>query len=945
MASNTSIWDLPPVISDTANEATVEVQLIAPLLAALGYGDCDISPKHAVRFQQGRVGRPAEADFAVFDGAGRDLGDCLFIVEAKRPNEPFGAAQAQAESYAMYLRALVYIVTDGICFEAWQYRITGRSELILKCKVSELPAFRAKIEALLTRANLRTYRCKLREPSIHDVATDFSAYEKAELARTERDLDTIARTLSKAKAPGQFEHTFTSDEVLDGPTPGAVIYGSSGMGKSSVCHRLHRLALLRRQIASGSRLSIEIFLPDLTRVDRGVVEFAYERVSAHCPGLTQAIFNQLLLNHGVDFFCDAFDRVRVGSRQALETDLNLLLRDSPRSRIFVFSRSTSPLNIAVPNFYLQPLSIDEQRRLQQVLYAQVDGEPHVGHSDVAATLSPFLARIANSPLVFSKIVGYYINNRKLPTKLVELFDFWLGEALRHNEHSPTAYDTLVNALTVVATVTWDGPATVSDIVKAFDHERVPSTALDALFELGAVVHSMGNIEMEHEALADFLRARSTLARLRRDEHASITASQLDRDAFFPVLLISVTTDADMQRALLTHFAAVGLAGYVDAVRYRGTSVPDPKKLTLEAVTAHVMAEIADGFSAPARTFFPNLLPTIVEVETGERSSEVVAVGSIGADYSSIHFQLNAVGEKVIREGSSSRGQSQRDIPNEGRLIGMELLHESLDTVISNADLVGGVVWHEERLLSRLRLLLHENFDVEPSLELAEQAVFWEKYRGSWIRGSSGFRSYSFPVDGILADLNELRRSGIKRLTVWWAPHSQNEWWKRDWDKSDAALEHYYSRTDAAYEEVVRANFSPVAADLRGFQVMPREWEIFVSSRSGHVPRVDLRALWHPVATKADAKVSVHRDVADGETRENAERWFDATTAKLSKLGRPFASISYSSGIAPSFNGRLHVGRFDGKTAVLREVCARLRNEFNSLFNGIERFPLHTPPFE
>jgi len=191
MADNKSIWDNPPGIQPTANEATVEVQLVAPLLTALGYGDADISAKHPVRFQQGRVGRPAEADFAIFDGANRDLGNCLFVVEAKRPNEPIVTAQAQAESYAMYLRALVYIVTDGISLELWQFRMTARSKLVLKCNVSDLGANRAAIEAVVNRANLRAYRDKVREPSICDVSADVSAYENAELERLAQHVGSV----------------------------------------------------------------------------------------------------------------------------------------------------------------------------------------------------------------------------------------------------------------------------------------------------------------------------------------------------------------------------------------------------------------------------------------------------------------------------------------------------------------------------------------------------------------------------------------------------------------------------------------------------------------------------------------------------------------------------------------------------------------------------------
>ncbi|MCQ4437365.1 hypothetical protein NO135_20440, partial [Clostridioides difficile] len=96
-------WSNVPTFDKLGNEAAVEVQLVLPLLGALGYEGDDISPKYPVVFQEGRAGRKPEADFVCFWQGIQTRDNSLVVVEAKNPSEDLVDAKAQGESYAQNL--------------------------------------------------------------------------------------------------------------------------------------------------------------------------------------------------------------------------------------------------------------------------------------------------------------------------------------------------------------------------------------------------------------------------------------------------------------------------------------------------------------------------------------------------------------------------------------------------------------------------------------------------------------------------------------------------------------------------------------------------------------------------------------------------------------------------------------------------------------------------
>ncbi|WP_448167736.1 type I restriction enzyme HsdR N-terminal domain-containing protein [Burkholderia ambifaria] len=944
MTPTHSIWQAPPVIAETANEAKVEHDFIVPILAALGYDNEHIAPKHPVIFQAGRSGRPNEADFAVFDSNARELLNCLMVVEAKRPKESFTDAQVQAESYAMYLRALVYLVTDGLSLEIWQFNMGRRSELAFKCEVKDLLANQAKIEALLRRENLLNYRARFREPSMPDVAWDISSYLDAELKRVSNRPASVSRTLSLTANNTDPLSQSLADECLTCDEQGRVITACSGMGKTSLASRLHTRSLLAAENSDAALVPIEISLPDLAESSKTLVEFSLDRLVAHCNGFTHSMFIQILQGRGVAFFCDSFDRVSDSARSLLEANIKLTLRDYPRCRLFVFTRPSSIPRVGLPVFHLQPLHIDEQRELQQAIaLGQRSIQKHI--PDIVSILPPFLARIANSALIFSKIVEFYLRNRKLPTNLKEIFESWLEALIPRADHKLTIYSALKDGLTTVALQTWCEPASIAKLMQAFTAQGLSLDVLDQLQQLGALQLST-NVELEHEAIADFLRAKYVAEEMRTSGFSEAYVQYLQPDSFFPVLLSALITSAEKQSELFRALSPLGLRGYLEAVHYRAPTVSNAASLDKNELTKHVMAEITDGFYGPARAFFPHLLPRLIAIETGTYAESISTEGEIDESRTWVNFYFVPMPDsQTAQRERRQRGRSDSDVFNNARVIGIEVLQEALDNVIASACIDGGIVWSEERVLTRLRGLIFDGLEVPGTLNVVEQLKYWSGHLGKKIAVRSGTTMYLTPTDEIYEDLQRLERAGRRHLTVWWNSGAEGNWWDKGWDGSDGAIEQYYLRRDAAYGEIIRNNFQSFGFDFKEFEAVPRSWRIYLRQEGPFGNRLSLEELWDPVRSASQATVTVFRSVPERTSHTYYDDWFRETARKLAEFGRSTRSVSFSKGLAPPFDGYSLQGVSDGKTAVLRDVCQNLRRDFVNIFRSFVRRADGVPPFE
>jgi hypothetical protein len=711
---------------------------------------------------------------------------------------------------------------------------------------------------------------------------------------------------------------------------GAVILARSGMGKTSLCSRFAERGLQRHGLGVSSRVAVEISLPEVEASCADVKTFAFNRIAAHETALTTTIFSSMLTESGIDLVCDAFDRLPEAAQIAAQTQLSLLLRDFPKCRVFVFSRTNVAPKIDLPRFYVRSLSYDEKLALLDATSSRPETFAALGAPSLPSAMPEFLQRISGIPLILNWVISFAEANNTLPRDLVELFDFWLAAILHGQEQRPTAYSELVEALSIISDATWDAPAAVAELAKKLTQAGLSPSRLDELVVLDAVTSTGLKVEVTHQALADFLRARARVHRADTDGLYDFSRLRLDRDAFFPVLLIAMTHDRVRQQQLLSQLSKLGLVGYLDAVRYRGRIVSMPVGLSHEEVTEHVMSEIADGFNGPARLFFPELLPDLIRAvdASAKVTSELIATGKVGMTFTDVSFSLHERGTDG-GDYASIYFRQHLDLPHQARLYGLELFGEALQKIVSECALKGGPVWHEERFLSRMRLARRTGVRVSPSLQVEEQLEFWQNYVEAGDDESAVQDGVASMAQHFIFDLEILKVARVEAMTVWWNLGGSEEWWSRDWDQQNSSLGQYYIRTDRAYQEVVASTFGAIADDLGTYSLLPRSWNLIYSQANMRSGNPWVKGLWIPVADQHD----VAADVSEYQEGDDVD-WFSTTSQQLARLGRSTKHVSYSSGLVRGFSGTSAKGKYDGKTVVLRAVCERIQSELEKHFKGV-----------
>ncbi|WP_135230005.1 type I restriction enzyme HsdR N-terminal domain-containing protein [Deinococcus fonticola] len=116
-----------------ASEREVEIRFILPLLERLGYREENREENRADGFPVDIVvgvrRTRAEADFVLFDGPNRDANHALLVVEAKRAGKRLSDHVGQARSYAMFLQAPYYLLTNGDDIRVFLYRSPIESDV------------------------------------------------------------------------------------------------------------------------------------------------------------------------------------------------------------------------------------------------------------------------------------------------------------------------------------------------------------------------------------------------------------------------------------------------------------------------------------------------------------------------------------------------------------------------------------------------------------------------------------------------------------------------------------------------------------------------------------------------------------------------------------------------------------------------------------------------
>ncbi|WP_010511630.1 type I restriction enzyme HsdR N-terminal domain-containing protein [Komagataeibacter europaeus] len=945
MSIDDDIWSQAPGLS-FENEAAVETRLIVPLLRALGYNETDhIVPKYPVMFQEGRKGRRPEADFVVFAERPHSRATSLVTVEAKHPNEELSGGKEQGESYAANIRTPLLMITNGRCIQIWQYQPTYESELVLDCSVIELPAQRGKIEAILAREAILAYARTMRHKSLGLLARDLGAYERAEFERGDGAGIAISRRL---KNMGSGSCEVASTNLLTNYPDGAALLAASGYGKTTLACELRRQALEKRWSGESSRLPVEVFLPDLVSHRESLEIFLCTRVAAHCPQVSLSAFRDCLREDGIVLLADGFDRVPVEHQPVIESALVTFRRDFPNTQLFLFTRAIScPKRLALPSVELLELNGDEQHDLVERC---VLTEGYTGASFWYCAPS-ILRKLCRHPLILQLTLVLYKEQGQLPRQIEPLFQAWLDRLLPKS--LPLARRTeLKRLLTSFANATVNGPLSEDAAVELVRSEGFSDDLLQSLLDADALTQRGTTVELQHEALADYLRALDVVKHTLADVTLRLKKLPLLEGSQLPALLMAFAKSAEMQRLVWREVISADITAAMGALRYRADLSPDSNAADPAGLSRDCLSEILQGIELPLQVHFPRLASRIQFDLVGSDTQRLGIIGTIEpkSGHLSYSFVACGQGEDQVKVGQAVNANSSYGMHltamglrlDSGRLIGMSHIRDGLLKLVKERRLDGGIVWAEERTLGRLRHLVHNyDFPYVSGMSLEQARDLLIPSTGSRVMLGALRAGQTFEIDDLVAEIEFLITEGRTHLDPWWGTVDAF-----DLDNPEGRtrlgelLDMYYRRTQLAYREVVETSFPLLASRFPLYQVMPVRYEIEIEShhRRGY-PSETLHWRWMPVATfdQAGATVVFPSEVSDMRSEAALGAYRQRIDEELARLGRCVPNLHYTLGqkAIPNFdNGFSIFGAQVDETVVVHATSAHIEEDLKFLFREL-----------
>ena len=383
----------------------------------------------------------------------------------------------------------------------------------------------------------------LREPPLQaqiatnvvDAMPDFDSYETAELGRITRDEQPITRTLRRVENDAHPATLETGRLLADFPS-GAIVVAPSGIGKTTLSWGLFKQAIEERRGGTRALVPFDVPLPDLEQSGVSLMEFIQQRLSAHLPGLTSASFATTLRDVGATVFCDSFDRTTAGFQKRITAEFSISLRDYPRLQLFVFSRGTLRPDMPLPQLELERLSDEQIRELETAILSD-GGAPKFS---VVGMMSTTLRSLCANPLLLRLTLEYWKRSQNFPQKIEFLFRSWLDRVLETEPNDTVSKLQREQALTALAQMTATAPIASAVATARLKDQAIPVAVLNELTQCNAVRVTGAVVEVQHEGLADYLRAKAFVATSETEQLRDIPTLPMPVDSIFPGLAHGAT---------------------------------------------------------------------------------------------------------------------------------------------------------------------------------------------------------------------------------------------------------------------------------------------------------------------------------------------------------------------------------------------------------------------
>ncbi|TAK65289.1 hypothetical protein [Methylobacter sp.] len=718
---------------------------------------------------------------------------------------------------------------------------------------------------------------------------------------------------------------------------GAIILAPSGLGKTTLSYALLQKAIQSRWALETNQLLFDVPLPDFAETGLTILEFMRQRIAAHHPGITDARLIDLLRDKGAILLCDGFDRLSAQKQRKVETELKNLQRDFTLLQLFVFSRGAIIPDLPLSALELKPLTFEQQREFLETFSIKSDLLSFSLH-----WMPNILRELCTHPLLLKRVLEYWQLEEKFPSRIEDLFRFWLDALLCTDARDGVNSINREAALILLAKATTKTPINKVRAVTLLREHGFSDATFDELLRCDAIQVSGSVIELQHEALADYLRVLDTVSFDEATIVQSLLNVPLEIDSFFPILLMALLPSRTLQRNLWKRLAHVGMPLYLNSLRYRADVSGEMVKAKPDDTAFQYLQDLIEGLEFPLNSFFPQLKAIVTEQLIGTKNSEIAVTGFVNPNPGQVTFAFHpahATEERVIVGDPPEEFRfyyvnlelSEYRLDS-GRLLGAKHLKKSLLKVLEDRALKGGEIWVAERLIGRLRYMAKKyNFPLDEKGSLDAVETLLKPYAGKIVFPDGFAKSPRFHINALLEDITFLKDHGQSMLDPWW--------FQLDWEKQATTsnsviqklLDEHFRRVQLTYKEIVENSFKSVFGEFGFYSALPVRWDLaVVNSEHG----VSLYHQWLPVSSWNEIGADV--EFSDSPPERFKLSGFSEIDNALVKLGRTKCH-SYTIGgfgLMPSFDGYSLVGGFDGETTVVRAVCELISDDIERLFSAL-----------
>ena len=198
-------------------------------------------------------------------------------------------------------------------------------------------------------------------------------------------------------------------------------------------------------------------------------------------------------------------------------------------------------------------------------------------------------------------------------------------------------------LAVIAHATLDAPLGGATALALFSESGIRAEVLNDLVNCDAIRVTGSVVEVQHEAMADYLRAKEVAAAQEDTSLVRLATLPLREDSFFPVLLMALLRTNRLQAAWWRRVSATSPRVYGEALQYRYDVSAEMKLLEPEKLSDDYLTDLLDGIETPLDGIFSELRRAVAEHLMADPDGTFAIMGTLNGDCSGIAYMLHPRG--------------------------------------------------------------------------------------------------------------------------------------------------------------------------------------------------------------------------------------------------------------------------------------------------------------